>query len=320
MGEPPSVQSRPPPADALLDALAQFEAHLRAERGFSAHTLRAYTGDVRRLLEHATRSGVLVPGGLSLAVLRSWLARERTTRHADATIARRAASARAFTAYLHRVGLADADAGAALLSPKVRRALPAVLSHQQVEALVTVPDASADPAPEPAEAAAGLRDHAVLEVLYATGLRVGELVALDTDDIDRERRVVRALGKGDRERTVPIGLPALRAVDAWLRLGRPRLAGPDSGPALFLGARGGRLGQRAVRTLVHQRLAGIDGAPSLGPHGLRHTAATHLLEGGADLRSIQELLGHATLTTTQIYTHVSIERLRATYERAHPRA
>lgn len=320
MGEPSSVQSREVPPAALADALRLFETHLRAERGFSPHTVRAYTGDVRRLLEHAARAGVSAPPGLTLAVLRSWLARERTTRHADATIARRAASARAFTAYLHRLGLADTDAGAALLSPKVRRGLPAVLNHQQAEALVTAPAADADPCPEPAATAAALRDHAVLEVLYASGLRVGELVGLDVDDIDRERRVLRALGKGDRERTVPIGLPALRAVDAWARLGRPVLAGPGSGPALFLGARGGRLGQRAVRTLVHQRLAAIEGAPSLGPHGLRHTAATHLLEGGADLRSVQELLGHATLTTTQIYTHVSIERLRATYERAHPRA
>jgi integrase/recombinase XerC len=320
MGEPAGLQASSvpgvPPGDAsvalLADSLAMFETHLRVERGLSPHTVRAYTGDLRRLLAHAARSGVHTPAGLTLPVLRSWLARERTTRHSDATIARRAASARAFTAYLHRVGLSPTDGGAALLSPKVRRGLPGVLNHEQAEALVAAPGPAAD--------AADLRDNAVLEVLYATGLRVGELVGLDVDDIDRERRVVRALGKGDRERTVPIGVPALRALDAWLSRGRPLLAVPDSGAALFLGARGGRLGQRAVRTLVHRRLAGIEGAPSLGPHGLRHTAATHLLEGGADLRSVQELLGHATLTTTQIYTHVSIERLRATYERAHPRA
>jgi integrase/recombinase XerC len=166
----------------------------------------------------------------------------------------------------------------------------------------------------------GLRDRAVLEVLYATGVRVGELTGLDVDDVDWERRVVRVFGKGAKERTVPIGVPAARAVDVWVREGRPAFATSRSGSALFLGIRGGRLDPRAVRSLVHARLAQVPGAPDLGPHGLRHTAATHLLDGGADLRSVQELLGHATLTTTQIYTHVSVERLKATYERAHPRA
>jgi integrase/recombinase XerC len=166
----------------------------------------------------------------------------------------------------------------------------------------------------------GIRDRAVLELLYASAVRVGELVGLDLDDVDRGRRVVRVLGKGRKERTVPIGLPAARALDAWLADGRPRLVRPLSGPALFLGERGGRLDQRAVRRLVHRMVREVPGAPDLGPHGLRHTAATHLLEGGADLRSVQELLGHATLATTQIYTHVSVERLKATYEQAHPRA
>ena len=166
----------------------------------------------------------------------------------------------------------------------------------------------------------GLRDRAVLEVLYATGVRVGELVALDVDDLDHGRRTLRVLGKGRKERTVPLGLPAVHAIDDWLRRGRPVLVTPGSAAALFLGARGGRLDQRAVRTLVHDRLAHVAGAPDLGPHGLRHSAATHLLEGGADLRSVQELLGHATLATTQIYTHVSVERLKSTYEQAHPRA
>ena len=150
--------------------------------------------------------------------------------------------------------------------------------------------------------------------------RVAELVGLDVDDIDRARGTARVLGKGDKERTVPLGRPALEAVDAWVAQGRPLLVTAASGPALLLGARGGRLGQRSVRTLVHRALGDVPGAPDLGPHGLRHTAATHLLEGGADLRSVQELLGHATLATTQIYTHVSVERLKATYEQAHPRA
>ena len=161
---------------------------------------------------------------------------------------------------------------------------------------------------------------AILELLYATGVRVGELCGLDIDDIDRGRRLLRVLGKGRKERSVPYGLPAADAVDAWVTIGRPTLVGPESGPALLLGVRGGRLDPRAARKIVHDRLAVVEGAPDLGPHGLRHTAATHLLEGGADLRSVQEVLGHASLGTTQIYTHVSTERLRAAYRLAHPRA
>jgi integrase/recombinase XerC len=166
----------------------------------------------------------------------------------------------------------------------------------------------------------GLRDVAMLELLYATGIRVGELVGLDVDDIDRERNVIRVFGKGRKERTVPFGRPAARALDFWLKHGRPLLAVPGSGPAVFLGARGKRIDQRAVRTMVHRRIADVPGAPDIGPHGLRHTAATHLLEGGADLRSVQELLGHASLATTQLYTHVTTDRLRRAYQQAHPRA
>jgi integrase/recombinase XerC len=160
----------------------------------------------------------------------------------------------------------------------------------------------------------------MLELLYATGIRVGELVGLDVDDLDHDRQVLRVLGKGRKERTTPFGHPAARAVDRWLALGRPALQVPGSGAALFLGARGGRIDQRAVRELVHRRLRDVPGAPDLGPHGLRHTAATHLLEGGADLRSVQELLGHASLATTQLYTHVTTDRLRQAYRQAHPRA
>lgn len=310
-GAQESVPPAPLPTP-LGEALAAFETYLRDERAFSAHTVRAYLGDITRLLTHASRSGVTDPGGITLPVLRSWLALERTTRHADATIARRAASARAFTAHTARTGRAATDAGAGLASPKVRRVLPGVLTEEQAATLMAVPDPEAGPV--------GLRDRAVLEVLYATGLRVGELVGLDIDDLDRSRRLVRAVGKGNKERSVPLGQPAVDAVDAWLSRARPALATATSGPALFLGARGGRLDQRAVRSMVGRYLTEVVGAAPLGPHGLRHSAATHLLAGGADLRSVQELLGHATLTTTQIYTHVSVERLRASYERAHPRA
>ncbi|HEX3611854.1 MAG TPA: tyrosine recombinase XerC [Sporichthyaceae bacterium] len=296
----------------LADALASFETHLAAERGLSVHTVRAYVGDVGRLLRHASRAGATDVDGLTLRVLRSWLAAERTTRHSDVTVARRAAAARAFTAHAARTGRACADAGAGLISPKVRRRLPSVLSRAQAETLLAVCAQDSGPA--------ALRDRAVLELLYATGLRVGELVGLDVDDLDMAVRLLQAMGKGAKERRVPFGDPARLAVLAWLESGRPALARDGSGAALFLGARGGRLGTRAVREILTKNLAHVGDAPAIGPHGLRHSAATHLLEGGADLRSVQELLGHASLNSTQLYTHVTVDRLRASYEQAHPRA
>ncbi len=246
--------------------------------------------------------------------MRSWLANQQTRGRARTTLARRATAVRVFGAWTVRTGRLQADPAAGLGSPKSHRTLPPVLGHDDVRQLL---DAAAEHAVGGGALAA--RDVAVLELLYATGIRVGELCGLDVDDLDDGRRVVRVLGKGRKERTVPYGVPAERALRAWLAQ-RPRLARQGSGPALFLGARGGRIDQRAVRALVHDRLAEVPGAPDLGPHGLRHTAATHLLEGGADLRSVQELLGHASLATTQIYTHVSADRLRAAYTQAHPRA
>jgi integrase/recombinase XerC len=165
-----------------------------------------------------------------------------------------------------------------------------------------------------------LRDAVVLELLYASGIRVSELIGLDIDDVDRGRRLLRVLGKGRKERSVPYGVPAEAAIDAWLTRGRPGLVSPDSGPALLLGVRGRRLDPREARRVVHNAVRAEPGAPDIGPHGLRHSAATHVLEGGADLRSVQELLGHASLATTQIYTHVTVERLRAVHAQAHPRA
>jgi integrase/recombinase XerC len=165
-----------------------------------------------------------------------------------------------------------------------------------------------------------LRDRLIVEMLYATGIRVSELCGLDIDDVDTSRRLLRVLGKGNKQRTVPFGTPAHEALTAWLTDGRPALATPESGAALLLGARGRRLDQRQARTVVHQTVAAVTGAPDIGPHGLRHSAATHLLEGGADLRVVQELLGHSTLATTQLYTHVTVARLRAVHDQAHPRA
>ncbi len=219
------------------------------------------------------------------------------------------------TAWLARTGRAPQDVGASLASPRAHRTLPPVLRADEAADLIRAASELADDG-----SPVGLRDVAMLELLYATGVRVGELVGLDVDDVDRERNVVRVLGKGRKERTVPFGRPAARAVDFWVRHGRPALVRAGSGPALFVGVRGGRIDQRAVRTLVHRRIADVPGAPDIGPHGLRHTAATHLLEGGADLRSVQELLGHASLATTQLYTHVTTDRLRRAYQQAHPRA
>jgi integrase/recombinase XerC len=266
---------------------------------------------VAHLLDHAARLGVEEPAELDLQVLRSWLARLRSTGAARTTIARRGSSARTFTAWAHRRGLMTSDPGQLLATPKGHRPLPDVLQPDEAARLVDLVGG---------DTPGDLRDRLALELLYATGIRVAELCGLDVDDVDRGRRVLRVMGKGNKERTVPYGVPAERALDAWLVRGRPAWASTGSGPALLLGARGGRIDPRTVRTLVHTRLAAVPGAPDLGPHGLRHSAATHLLEGGADLRSVQELLGHATLATTQIYTHVSVERLRTSYDRAHPRA
>ncbi|WP_245750258.1 tyrosine recombinase XerC [Nocardioides terrae] len=295
--------------------LGDYERHLRSERDLTAHSIRAYIGDIASLLDHAHRSGIDSVDRLDLRVLRSWLAKQQTTGRARTTIARRATAARVFTAWLARTARTSTDVGSSLGSPRAHRTLPPVLRADEAGALIRAAAELADDG-----SAMGLRDVAMLELLYATGIRVGELVGLDVDDVDHGRRVVRVLGKGRKERTVPYGDPAARALDAWLVRGRPALVVDGAGAALFLGARGRRIDQRAVRTLVHRRIAEVPGAPDIGPHGLRHTAATHLLEGGADLRSVQELLGHASLATTQLYTHVSTDRLRRAYQQAHPRA
>lgn len=318
MSASPEVQVVPVEADLtpdMEDALEAFGVHLASELGRSPHTVRAYTGDVRRLLAHARADGATSLADLDLADLRSWLAREGVEGHARTTLARRAASARVFTGWAHRRGLLATDPGDRLATPAAHRVLPGVLKQAEAAELLDVATVAADDG-DPVH----LRDLLVLELLYATGMRVGELVGLDLDDVDPGRRTLRVLGKGAKERTVPYGLPAQAALDAWLAEGRPRLRTEESGPALLLGARGRRLDPRTARETVHRMLRHVPGAPDLGPHGLRHSAATHLLEGGADLRSVQEILGHATLATTQIYTHVSVERLRATYEQAHPRA
>jgi integrase/recombinase XerC len=340
MKDAPSVKDALPPE--LADALVAFERHLRSERSLSAHTVRAYLGDIGSLLEHAARQGASAPKDLDLAVLRGWLAVQHESGAARTTLARRGAAARAFTAFAHRSGWLAADPGPRLGTLKTRRVLPHVLRQDEMAAMLTgldqatrqagaapqagpVAGASAaaraeDEAAAATEAAVVLRDFAVLELLYATGIRVSELCGLEPGHLDHDRRTVRVRGKGDKERTVPVGVPALRAVTRWLDAGRPALATEASGPALFLGVRGGRLDPRTARRIVHDRLREAGASRDTGPHGLRHSAATHLLEGGADLRSVQEILGHSSPATTQIYTHVSIERLKSSYRQAHPRA
>lgn len=293
--------------------VGRFAVHLAAARGLSPHTVRAYVGDVRHALGFARRRG-RAWDDVDLALLRSWLASMVAGGLSRATLARRGAAVRAFYAWATSEHLLPADPAVRLVTAQPRAGLPTALGVEPAERLV-------DGARE--EALVGdpvaLRDWAVVELLYATGARVGEAVGLDVDDVDLGRRLVRVMGKGAKERVVPFGVPAARALQAWLTDGRPRLATPTSGPALFLGVRGARVDQRQLREVVHEaaRRAGVE---DVAPHALRHTAATHLLQGGSDLRSVQELLGHASLATTQRYTHVSAERLRASYLQAHPRA
>jgi len=325
--------------DRLLD---DYLGHVRFERGYSEHTVAAYGGDLADLIGFAEQRGATKPDALDLALLRDWLwiATERGL--ARASIARRAASARGFTAWLARSGVIAADPGVRLKAPRAQRTLPRVVAASALEealARLTTRAASGDPI--------AVRDAAIAELLYASALRVSELVGLDLADVDRLRRTVRVTGKGSKERVVPYGAPAARAIDCYLEEARPEIiagaraaqaaraaqtlhAAPGSAAAsaelpaetdaVFLGARGGRLGVRSVHRFVASLLESIPGTGPGGPHALRHSAATHLLDGGADLRAVQEFLGHASLGTTQIYTHVSAERLKQSYRTAHPRA
>ena len=400
---------------ALDTAVADFLLHLQAERRLAPTTVRGYVTDVTSMLDHLVRyrgSTDTTLTDLDLAVLRSWLARRRTSGAARTSLARLVSSARAFCRWAVRTGRLQTDPSARLLAPRAPRTLPAVLTQDQARRMLDAPlfaavDSAAGGAGSPAAAeqpltgttaaatsasrtsasgptgtavspterpvtgstagaarteradagqptadALGLaipptvegadagepmtsrptpsdsdpvdeavraRDRAVLELLYATAVRVSELVGLDLADVDHHRRTLRVLGKGNKQRTVPFGAPAAQALQEYLRH-RSALVVDGTVLALFLGRRGRRLDPRAVRTLVHQATRAVDGAPELAPHGLRHSAATHLLDGGADLRVVQEMLGHSSAATTQIYTHVSAERLRSVYQQAHPRA
>ena len=297
------------------EASEAYLCHLAEVRRLSPATLRAYRSDLAGL---AAACGDIGVADVDLDNLRDWLWQAVQRGDSRATVARRTAAARGFFAWATEAGVVATDPSLRLVAPKRGRTLPKVATADTLsEVLDRLGTIAGDGDP------LALRDHALMELLYGAAVRVSELCGLDVDDLDRERRTARVLGKGSKERVVPFGLPALRAVDAYLVRGRPALAArrPEgsSTTALFLGARGGRVGPRAVYDLVSRALGPELGAP-VGPHALRHSAATHLLDGGADLRAVQELLGHASLGTTQIYTHVSSERLAASYRLAHPRA
>jgi integrase/recombinase XerC len=302
-----------PTVEAVLE---EFDEYLALQRGRSDHTRRAYLGDLRSLSEFLDeRAPDVALTQVTLPVLRSWLAAQAGGGAARTTLARRTSAVKTFTAWALRSGLMDNDPATRLQVPKARRTLPAVLRQDQALDAMSAAELGAQQGDPLA-----LRDRLIVEMLYATGIRVSELCGLDLDDVDMSRRLLRVLGKGNKQRTVPFGEPALRALKSWVADGRPALAIETSGPALLLGSRGKRIDPRQARTVVHQTMAAVDGAPDIGPHGLRHSAATHLLEGGADLRVVQELLGHSTLATTQLYTHVTVARLRAVHDQAHPRA
>jgi len=302
--------------DRFAAILEEYAEYLALERGRSDHTRRAYLTDLRSLFafleQRAPGAGL---DALSLPMLRAWLAAQAAGGAARTTLARRTSAVKTFTAWAVRRGVIATDPASRLQVPKGRRTLPSVLRQDQALAAMAAADLGAEQRDPLA-----LRDRMIVELLYATGIRVSELCGLDIDDLDTGRRLLRVLGKGNKQRTVPFGRPALTALTDWLTDGRPALATSDSGPALLIGPRGRRLDPRQARTVVHQTMSAVDGAPDIGPHGLRHSAATHLLEGGADLRVVQELLGHSTLATTQLYTHVTVARLRAVHDQAHPRA
>lgn len=318
--------------DRLVD---DYLVHVRTERGYSEHTVAAYRSDLVDLVDFAARREIEDAAGIDLGLLRDWLWTATERGLARTSIARRAASARGWTAWLHRRGLLAADPGIRLKAPRAQRTLPRVVTERALaDALASLGERAAGGDP------VAVRDLAIAELLYASALRVSELVGLDLLDVDRRRRTVRVTGKGAKERVVPYGAPAARALDRYLEVARPAIVAaaaapamtthdgtrtsspppPPATPAVFLGVRGGRLGVRSVHRQIAALLSAIPGAGPSGPHALRHSAATHLLDGGADLRAVQEFLGHASLGTTQIYTHVSAERLKQSYRTAHPRA
>ena len=299
--------------DEIRDSYSHY---LVNEKALSTHTIRAYLGDLDSFIEHIAHNGVTEIADVSLQLIRSWLATQQVRGGARTTLSRRAVSIRLFTKWATKRGYMAVDVGATLATPKSHHTLPGVLSQGDA---VTAIDSMATRAAE-FDTPTSIRDVALVELLYATGARVSEVCGLDLEDLDFHRNTIRVLGKGNKERMIPMGAPAVKALNTYINGARNELANDKSGRALFLGARGKRIDQRAVRTVVYEALSALEGVERMGPHSLRHSAATHLLEGGADLRTVQEILGHSSLATTQIYTHVSTDRLRQAFKQAHPRA
>ena len=300
----------------LEDVRVAFENSLHTKRDLSLHTIRAYVGDLESFFSHLQALGISDLQTIDISHIRSWLANISVKGAARTTLARRAVTIRLFTKWAHKNGYLPKDIGVTLSTPKGHRVLPDVLNVNDARDVMESMSMRAGEE----DSALAIRDSAMLEILYASGARVAELCGLNFDDIDFDRQGIRVIGKGNKERSIPIGVPAMKALKNWIDNARPQIASDKSGEALFLGTRGKRIDQRTVRTVVYEALSAIEGLERLGPHALRHSAATHLLEGGADLRTVQEILGHASLATTQIYTHVSTERLQKAYKQAHPRA
>lgn len=304
-------------SDSLIE---QFAAHLRDERRLSEHTLRGYVSDLAQLSEHC--AGLR---NLQLANVRTWLADLHSSGLSRSTLNRKTASVRAFTAWAYQRGHVKDDPAVRLRSAQGSSRLPDVLQARHIEDLTDSARAMREAYErirheDPVGWAVAVRDEAMIELLYATGIRVSELSGLNLDSVVADRRMIRVLGKGRKERMVPFGLPAQRALERWVQEARSVLAGQRSDVALFLGQRGARIDVRVVRRVVDEALKALGTTSARGPHALRHTAATHLLDGGADLRTVQEMLGHSSLSTTQVYTHISVDRLTAAYAQAHPRA
>ena len=295
---------------------SEYTRYLTQERSLSEHTTRAYLGDLSSFFNNLELQKIDDVSSITIAHIRSWLATQQVKGGARTTLSRRAVSIRLFTKWAAKKGYLPKDVGATLATPKGHRTLPEVLS---ISDATTAMDSLATRVAEE-ETPLSKRDCAILEVLYASGARVSELCGLDLDDIDYSRNTIRVLGKGNKERTIPLGNPAMKALNDWIKNARAEILSTATDKAVFLGARGKRIDQRTVRTIVYEALSALEGVERMGPHALRHSAATHLLEGGADLRTVQEILGHASLATTQIYTHVSTERLQKAFKQAHPRA
>ena len=294
--------------------IAQYEEHLAMVRNLSDNSIRGYVGDLESFLAHMEKLKVLEFKDLTIEHIRSWLANLQTTGVARSTLTRRIVSIRAFTNWAASNGWLTSDLGANLSIPKAHRTLPEILDVDEAAQILKALEVKAGEE----VSAVNLRDLAMLEVLYASGIRVSELCGLNLGDIDASRNTLSVIGKGDRQRVVPLGIPAMKALQNYLSNGRNEFLNNKSADAVFLGSRGKRIDQRTVREVVYEAMKAV--GATMGPHGLRHSAATHLLEGGADLRTVQEILGHASLATTQIYTHVSPERLQSAYKQAHPRA